>query len=259
MYLQAFLLSMIQSLTEFLPVSSSGHLILLHSILKDHSIINNISFDVALHFGSMLAIVVYFWKDILRLISSLFSKNRNNLVFYIIIGIIPAGFCGYFLDSFIESLRSVYVVLVSLIVGALIFIIVEKFSKTKKDLNNIDIKNSIFIGVMQCLSLIPGISRSGITVSAGMLSGLKRTDAAKFSFFMAIPLIFGAFIKETTDMVSIVNINLFVFGIICSFVLSLLSIFILMKLLEKYSLSIFAYYRIFLALIIFILIQLGKI
>ncbi|MDD4290428.1 MAG: undecaprenyl-diphosphate phosphatase, partial [Patescibacteria group bacterium] len=90
MYLHAFLLSIVQSLTEFLPISSSGHLILLHGILKDSSIINNISFDVALHFGSMLAIIVYFWKDILALILSLFSKNRGGLVFYIIIGIIPA-------------------------------------------------------------------------------------------------------------------------------------------------------------------------
>lgn len=259
MYLQAFLLSIVQSLTEFLPVSSSGHLILLHRILKDSSIINNISFDVALHFGSMLAIVVYFWKDILILISYLFSKNRNNLVFYIIVGIIPAGLCGYFLDSFIESLRSIYIVLTSLIIGALLFILVEKFSKIKKDLNSLNIKNSIFIGIVQCLSFIPGMSRSGVTVSAGMLSGLKRTDAARFSFFMAIPLIFGAFIKETIDLKSIANINLFIFGIICSFILSLLSIFIFMKLLEKYKLSIFAYYRIFLAIIILILIQLGKV
>jgi len=259
MYLQALLLSIVQSLTEFLPVSSSGHLILFHNILGNSSVINNVYFDVALHFGSVLAIIIYFWKDILNLIFNFFSKNRTNLVFYIVIAIIPAALCGYFLDSFIESLRSVYLILIMLITGAFLFIFVEKFSKVEYNLENLNIKNSIFIGIMQCLSFIPGMSRSGITVSAAMISGLNRTDAAKFSFFVAIPLILGAFIKKTSEMNSIVNINLFVFGIFCSFIFSLMSIFIFMRLLKKYKLSIFAYYRIFLAIIILILLQLGKI
>lgn len=260
MYIQAFLLSIVQSLTEFLPVSSSGHLVLLHSILKDSSIINNVYFDVSLHLGSVLAIIFYFWKDIKKLVSDFLSSDRkNNLLIFVIIGIIPAGLVGYFFDSFIESLRSVYIVLISLIFGAILFIFVEKFSSVKKNLDNIRLKDSIFIGIVQCLSFIPGVSRSGITVSSGMITGLNRVDAARFSFFMAIPLILGAFIKKTTDITSIAHIDLFVFGIICSFVLSLLSIFIFIKLLQKYKLYIFAYYRILLAIIIFILLQLGKI
>lgn len=260
MYLQAFLLSIVQSLTEFLPVSSSGHLILLHNILKDPSIINNISFDVSLHLGSVFAVIIYFWRDIKKLILDFFSKDRkNNLLLYVLVGIIPAGICGYFLDSFIENLRSIYIVLVTLVLGAILFIFAEKIAKNKKDLTNINFKNSIFIGIMQCLSLIPGFSRSGVTVSAGMIGGLNRTNAAKFSFFMAIPLIFGAFIKKITDIGSVGNINLVVFGIFCSFVLSLVSIYIFMNLLKRFKLHIFAYYRILLAIIIFILLKLGKI
>lgn len=261
LYVQALILSIVQSLTEFLPVSSSGHLILFHHFLNDSSILNNVSFDVFLHAGSLFAIILYFFKDIKSIIVNLFSKkSKNNLFIYVIVGIIPAAIVGYLFSDFINTLRSNYIVVISLIFGALLFVFAEKFYKNKKDLENINFFDSIFIGTLQCLSLIPGISRSGITISTAMIRGFNRVDSARFSFLMAIPLIFGAFIKQTTDMeISVAQINLYVFGFITSFVFSLFSIFIFIKILKKYKLYVFAYYRIILALMVLMLMNLGKI
>lgn len=261
LYVKALILSIVQSLTEFLPVSSSGHLILFHNFLNDSNILNNVSFDVFLHAGSLLAIILYFFRDIKNIILNLFTKkSKDRLFIYVIIGIIPAGIVGYLFSDFIDTLRSSYIVVISLILGALLFIFVERFYKFKKDLENINFFDSIFIGALQCLSFIPGISRSGITISTGMIRGLSRVDSARFSFLMAIPLIAGAFVKQTTDMeISVIHLNLYVFGFITSFVFSLFSIFIFIKILKKYKLCVFAYYRIILALIVLILMNLGKI
>ena len=253
-YLHAILLSFVQAITEFLPISSSGHLILLHNLLKD-SVLNNISYDVALHFGSILAILIYFWQDIKNIIFDFFSSpKKSNLLFFIFIGIIPAGFIGYFFSDFIDSLRSVYIVVASLIFGAILFLLVEKYTKIKKDLKDINLFDSIFIGLMQVLSFVPGISRSGITISSGMIKGFSRVDAARFSFIMAVPLILGASIKEVEYIQS--DINIFIFGLITSFVFSLFAVFIFINIIKKYRLNVFAYYRLILAFFILIYLYL---
>ena len=256
--LQTILLSLVQAATEFLPVSSSGHLIIFHNLLEA-DILNTLSFDVALHGGSLLAIIIFFYRDIKVAISDLITniKNKtlkNDLILIIAISIIPAGLIGLFFEDIIDDfLRKPIIVAGALIFGSILFILTEKFFKYKKDLSNISITNGIFIGLMQCLAFIPGMSRSGITIVAGMNRGLSRTNAAKFSFLLAVPLLLGAFIKKTADVLtSTAQFNFyFVFGFFMAFIFSLLAIRILMKLLKaKSGLYGFAIYRIILAIVI---------
>jgi undecaprenyl-diphosphatase len=159
-----------------------------------------------------------------------------------------------FFEDFIDSfLRKPVIVAGALIFGSVLFVLTEKFFKQKKEFSGINTANGIFIGIMQCLAFIPGMSRSGITIVAGMNRGLNRTDAAKFSFLLAIPLLLGAFIKKTADVLtSTAQFNFyFVFGFFMAFIFSLLAIKILMKLLKaKSGLYGFAIYRVVLAIII---------
>jgi undecaprenyl-diphosphatase len=259
-YLNTILLSLVQALTEFLPVSSSGHLILFHKLL-DSSILDNLAFDVTLHGGSLLAIIIFFYKDIRKVISSFIINIRNrtlknDLLLIIAISIIPAGLIGFFLEDAISFLRKPIIVAGALIFGSILFILTEKFFKYQKDLSRITISNGVFIGFLQCLAFIPGMSRSGITIIAGMNRGLSRTDAAKFSFLLAIPLLLGAFIKKTANVLtSTAQFNFYlVLGFFITFIFSLLAIKLLMKLLKaKYALYGFAIYRIILALLIIFL------
>lgn len=261
-YLNTILLSLVQALTEFLPVSSSGHLIIFHNLLNSE-LLNSLAFDVALHGGSLLAIIIFFYKDIKVAINNFINNLKNktlksDLILIIAISIIPAGLIGLFFEDFIDSfLRKPIIVAGALIFGAILFILTERFFKKKKELSNLNIANGIFIGVLQCLAFIPGMSRSGITIVAGMNRGLSRTNAAKFSFLLAIPLLFGAFIKKTADVLtSTAQFNFyFVFGFFMAFIFSLVVIKILMKLLKaKSGLYGFAIYRIILAIVIIILV-----
>lgn len=261
MYLKVALFSIIQALTEFLPVSSSGHLVVLHNIFNDE-ITNNIAFDVMLHGGSLFAIIIYFWKDLIGIVKSFFYKlfhDKKSLIkdegSIILVGIIPAGILGYFFNDIVEYIfRKPLSVSIALIFGSLIFILAEKIYKPKKSLKDINFLDAVFVGFMQCLSLIPGISRSGITISSAMIRNVKREDAARFSFLMAIPLIFGAFIKNLFDVFgSGMHFQLLFLAFCLSFVFSILALKILMVLLKKsFGLYIFAFYRIILAIAIII-------
>lgn len=261
-YLHTIILSMAQALTEFLPVSSSGHLIIIHNLIYSN-VLNNLSFDVFLHGGSLIAIIIYFFSDIIKIgknfVVDLKAKNfQHNFLLFIMIAILPAILVGYFLEDFIGELRSPLIVAGALIFGSIIFIVTERFFKVSKDIKNLNFKDSIIIGLMQCLAFIPGISRSGITIVGGMRRGLSRIEAAKFSFLMAMPLLLGAFIKKIID-ISFLDINhlkIYILGFSISFVFSLLAIKILMKLLKnKYGLYSFAVYRIIIAIIILIFLS----
>ncbi len=260
-FLNTILLSLVQAITEFLPVSSSGHLIILHSLLNSE-VINNLGFDVVLHGGSLLAIIIFFHKDIKNIISGFVINYKNktlssDLMSIIAVSIIPAGLIGFFLEDALIIFRKPIVVAGALIIGAFLFIASEKFFQYKKDLSKIKISDGIFIGLSQCLAFIPGVSRSGITIIAGMNRGLTRVDAARFSFLLSIPLLLGAFIKKIIDILkfhSQFNIY-FVWGFLITFLLSLLVIKILMKLLKnKSALYGFAIYRIIIAIIIIVFI-----
>lgn len=257
MFIDILFLSLLQAITEFFPVSSSGHLILFHKFLSSNSLLDNIAFDVVLHGGSLLAIIIFFYKDIKDILKKLFSNIRakslkNDLALIIFVAILPAGLVGYFFEDFINSIRDPRIVVFALIFGAILFLIAEKYFKQKKDFSKINFLDGIFIGILQCLSFIPGMSRSGITIFASMNRGLSKIDSARFSFILAIPLLLGAFVKKITDFSSADNYYILFLGFALTAFFSFFAIKFLMGILSKLGLRVFAYYRIILAIIIII-------
>jgi len=252
--LNAFLLGAVQGVTEFLPISSSGHLVLGEAFLG-LDVANLKSFDVVVHMASLLAIVVYFWKDVLGLINAflgLFIGSRKNeytsLVWFIIIGTIPAVIVGFTLEDYIDSaFRNVAAVGMFMMLIGVLFLLGEMVNKrvSKSKLNH---KNTFIIGLAQACALIPGISRSGSTIVAGLFQGVDRSAAARFSFLLGIPAILGAGlltgIKVFQSGVLDVPFASLMTGFLASFVFGLVSIWGLMKFLKKHTLVVFAVYLI---------------
>jgi undecaprenyl-diphosphatase len=261
--LLAIILGLVQAITEFLPISSSAHLILARAAL-DFDVVDGLTFDVAVHLGTLMAIVVYFWGDLRALargfLTSLSPKGDRNdpasrMAWYVIAACVPAGLVGYFFESDIEFyFRHPGVIVVTLIAGAFLFLWVEKRFSHVGEMHNLTLWQAVAIGAAQTLALIPGVSRSGITICAGMMFGLRRDQAARFSFLMASPLMLGAALKKGLDLLGQPLLPgeltaLFV-GIITSAVAGWLVIRFLLNYLRKHGLYIFAYYRIALALIV---------
>jgi len=256
--LHSIILGTIQGITEFLPISSSAHLVILPYLLKWNY--QGLGFDVALHFGSLIAIILYFNKKWILLIKNSFRKVNTiekKLFWYIIISTIPACITGYFLEKYAENIfRTPFLIGLSLIFFSFVMLISDKYGKKTLNLESLCLKNSLFIGICQAIAILPGVSRSGITISAGLLAGLKRSSAAEFSFLLATPVIFGASIFELKNFfnTNITNINFYLlFGFIFSIISSLTAIKFLLYYLKKYSLSIFVIYRIILGIILIFL------
>ena len=242
-----FLLSLIQGITEFLPISSSSHLIIFskYSNFTDQSL----TIDISLHIGSFLAVTTYFYKDIINLI-----KNRN-LFFKILIASIPILIFGYFLvqTNLIDKLRNIEVIGWTTLLFGIVLYISDKFKLEKEIKNNFTFKAAIIIGLFQILSLIPGVSRSGISISAARFLNFKRFDATKISFLLSIPTlgavsIFGLKNILSSSDFSFTLLNLF--SIIFSFTFSLITINFFIKYIKKFNLNIFVLYRILLGLIL---------
>jgi len=242
-----FLLSLIQGITEFLPISSSSHLIIFskYSNFTDQSL----TIDISLHIGSFLAVTTYFYKDIINLI-----KNRN-LFFKILIASIPILIFGYFLvrTNLIDKLRNIEVIGWTTLFFGIVLYMSDKFKLEKEIKNNFTFKAAIFIGLFQILSLIPGVSRSGISISAARFLNFKRFDATKISFLLSIPTlgavsVFGLKNLLSSSDFSFTLLNLF--SIIFSFIFSLITINFFIKYIKKFNLNIFVLYRIFLGLIL---------
>ena len=249
-FLEILLLSIIQGVFEFLPISSSAHLILFSNIYKLNN--QSILIDISLHLGSLLAILFYFKKEIFDF------KNNKNLFYKIAIGSIPIIILGYILYSLniIHHLRNIKVIAwTTLFFGILIYISDKNkvFKKVESDLN---IKSILIIGFFQMTALIPGVSRSGITITAGRILGFNRTDSAKISFYLSIPALAGASLLSVKDIFQ-QNIEfsfLVLIGIILSFTFSFLTIKFFMKFIRNFSLKVFVLYRIILSLVLFYII-----
>ena len=260
-YIISIILGIVQSLTEFLPISSSGHLVIFHELIK-FEFLNNLTFDVILHGGTLLAVIVYFWSDLLNLLKgfllSLIGKNRSQdfyqrFAWIIIIGTIPSVIVGYFFSDLIEQIfRSVVWVIIMLIVGGILFIFFEKFSRKDRDLRSLTLGDGLIIGLAQVLAFIPGMSRSGITIVAGLFRHFKRAEAARFSFLLSVPIIFGANIRKISQInladFSDVFIFVSILGAVTSALIGYFVIRFLLKFLEKHSLTYFAIYRFILAI-----------
>lgn len=254
--LEGIVLGLVQGVTEFLPVSSSGHLAILSRLFGIQE--GNLFYSVMLHFSTLLAVIIYFRKDIIQLFFSFFSlikkiAERKNIKFdfyermvlLIIAGTIPTVIIGLaFSDLFKFLYTDLKFVGYALILTGTLLLLSEKIGKRNLDLSNISFPKAMLIGIFQGLAIAPGISRSGSTIVGALFVGLNREEAARFSFLLSIPAIFGATLLETfsinTASVSI-DANLFI-GMLAAFIAGILSIGILMNLIKKGKLFYFSIY-----------------
>ncbi len=257
---QAFILGMVQGLGEFLPISSSAHLILAPWLFKWTD--PGLAFDVALHWGTLLAVVAYFYKEIWKIflgfMRSLTKKGRDikndiyqRLAWLLILASIPGAIIGKLLEQQAEtSFRSPILIAGTLAVVGVILWLSDLYGRKQKDIEHIKWLNALIIGFSQALAIIPGVSRSGATITAGLLQGFKREDAAKFSFLMSIPIILGAGIFKLPEIANIQNTGALAVGFISSAVFGFLAIKFMLQYLAHRTYAIFAWYRFALALII---------
>ncbi len=245
--IEILILSLVQGVTEFLPVSSSSHLILFSSLSNFTE--KSLSIDVSLHIGSFIAVISYFYKDLIDFI------DNKKLFFKIIVSSVPVILVGYILVQYglIEKLRNIKVIgWMTLIFGILLYIS-DKFKLDKRINSDFDYKSALLIGVFQILSLIPGVSRSGITITAARLLNFDRFDSAKISFLLSIPTLGAVSIFGLKNIIVSENLEFSILNLICialSFVFSLITIKYFLKYIKNFSLNLFVVYRIILAILI---------
>jgi len=248
--IEIFLLSLIQGITEFIPVSSSSHLILFSNYTNFEE--QSLLVDVSLHIGSFLAVLCYFYKDILD-----FVKNKI-LFLKILISSIPVMLIGFFLveTNLIENLRNIKVIAWTTLIFGIILYFSDKCDLSKNIESNFSFKSAIFIGTFQILSLIPGVSRSGITLTAARILNFNRFDSAKISFLLSLPTLGAVSIFGLNNTLSSSNINFSLINILCiflSFLFSILSIKYFLHFVKKFSLNIFVIYRVLLGVVLLFL------
>ncbi|WP_329955832.1 undecaprenyl-diphosphate phosphatase [Calidifontibacillus erzurumensis] len=272
MILKAIILGMVEGLTEFAPVSSTGHMIIVDDMwLKSKEFLQEYvanTFKVVIQLGSILAVVVVFKERFLNLLSfgklgnqTISQQNRLKLS-QVIVGLIPAGILGVLFEDYIdENLFRAETVLIGLVLGALLMILADYFgvrnAKNPKTItvDQITYKQAFLVGLFQCLSLWPGFSRSGSTISGGVLLGLSHRAAADFTFIMAVPIMFGASflsLLKNWQYFSMDAMPFFIAGFISAFIFALITIRFFLKLINKIKLVPFAIYRIVLAIAIYV-------
>ena len=248
-YIETSILAFIQGFTEFVPISSSAHLIIISKISNFN--VSSLQLDISLHLGSLLAIIFYFRKDLINI-----TKNKS-LFLLIVLGSIPLIIVGYFFYSsgLIENLRNLKVIAwTTLIFGILLFIADRSTIKNKIN-DNLNLKNILLIGIFQMLAIIPGVSRSGIIITASRFLNFDRVDSSKISFYLSIPALAGASVLSMKDIINTnVDMNfLFIFAVLLSFIVSYLTIKYFLIYVRNFNLNLFVYYRTFLALILFVI------
>ena len=251
-------LGFVQGITEFLPISSSGHLVLTHAVLgvEDSS---SLAFDAVLQLATACAVIVYFFSEIFVLVQTLLRKlgrlpvNEKDLKILkaIAVGTIPAVILGLLLESYMETVfRNPIIVAIVLLAGSGFFMYAEYVYQNNFHTGEIDTKTGFKIGLFQVLSLIPGFSRSGATIAGGMILGLSRAEATRFSFLLALPIIIGSGGKKLLEMISTggdVAWGALTFGALTAFGIGLLAIHFMVTFLKKHSLWPFIWYRVTLA------------
>jgi len=251
----ALVLGALQGLTEVLPISSSAHLILVPKLLG--WVESGLTFDVALHLGTLIALSLYFWRDIFDMtynfIGSISGKGiqtaGNRLPWYIIIGTIPAAIVGKTLEEPIEQLfrQSPLLICSFLIAFGLLLAFADTTGAKRWKIDRITLKAAVLIGLAQCLALIPGVSRSGITITAALLIGFNRETAARFSFLLSLPIVFGAALLKVGSLlktgIPAGEVTPLLIGVVSSAVFGYLSVAFLLKLVQRSSLYPFVWYR----------------
>jgi undecaprenyl-diphosphatase len=271
-FLQAILLGVVQGLTEFLPVSSSGHLLLGQYFLGLDQDRFGLPFDVALHLGTLVAVVTYFWRDLLRMagafVRSLSPGGRDladpdqRLAYLILASTIPAALIGFFLEGFFEeTVRSPWVVVFNLVLVGVLFIVGEAVGSKTRRADKLRFVEAVGIGLAQAAALVPGVSRSGATITLGLFLGLRREEAARFSFLMSVPIIAGAGSLQLAEVAAEgmdrSQAAMFVAGFVSSAVVGYLAIRFFLRFVVHHSLRAFSYYRFGLAAVVAVLLLLG--
>ncbi|EHL74915.1 undecaprenyl-diphosphate phosphatase [Bacillus smithii] len=251
--IKAIVLGCVEGLTEFLPISSTGHLILVGHFLSFTGDKAK-TFEIVIQLGSILAVVVLYFKRFLSLFN--FKKRSGLNLLHIIIGMIPASVLGFLFHDVIKNvLFSPFTVGIGLFLGAFLMIYAEKKSKTEstQDLDHLSYKQAFIIGLYQCLSLWPGFSRAGSTISGGLLAGANHKTAAEYSFLLAVPMMVAASgldLLKSYQYLSIHDLNYFATGFITAFIVAMLAIVFFLKILSKVKLIPFAIYRIIIGIIV---------
>lgn len=258
---QSIILGIVQGLTELLPISSSAHLFLIPWFFNWQI---PESFDVALHFGTLLAIGIFFFRDWINLIiggyKTVVKKEKSTegrLFWYIVIATIPGGIIGFILDKYAESiLTRPLIIAIALMVMGIILYLVDKKAKSDTDYENLNFKQTFIVGLSQALAFIPGVSRSGITMTTGRAMGIKREAAARYSFMLSAPIVLAATVFKLKDFIeyffiaNTTGIIAFVLGVLTSFIVGIFVIKFLLEYLRKGSFKTFAIYRIILGLLV---------
>ena len=256
---QGIIIGIVQGLTEFLPVSSSAHLVFVQNLLGVEA---DLAFDTFLHLGTLIAVLWFFRYDIIKMISAwilsiqdiiqgrfkegFYSDPYKRLAWYVILGTIPVGIVGVLFEDSVDALFSgaLYVPAFFLFVTGTILYLSQRMASGNVNMNNITKKEALWMGLGQACAILPGLSRSGTTIAAGLTIGLDKEFAAKFSFILAIPAILGAFILQAKDIGSALDVNFLpvILGFIASVIAGYLAIKWMLDLIKNRSLDIFAYY-----------------
>lgn len=253
--IEAIILGVVQGLTELLPVSSSAHLYLLSEFFFKWTISD--SFDIALHFGTLLAICIFFFKDWINLIKGGFNKvfkkedsTEGRIFWYIVAATIPAGIIGIVFEHYLEGyLKQPLIVATALIVMGILLYVVDKKSKSEVSYENMTFKQAFLIGISQVLAFIPGVSRSGATITVGRALRVDRESVAKYTFLLSTPIVFAATVLKIFDFQFSVA---FFAGVLTSFLVGLVVIKFLMEFIKKRSFKVFAIYRVLLGIVVYI-------
>ncbi len=255
--IQALILGVIQGVTEFIPVSSAAHLIIAEKLLQFG--ISGLAFDVMLHFGTLLALLVYFRRDLWEFARSITKGGRSWwLLWYVLVATVPAAVIGFFAYDLVAVVfRSLWIVVVMLVLVALVMFIADR-QRGSRELSSVKLKDAVIIGFAQALALIPGTSRSGSTIVAGSLLGFNNAEAARFSFYMAIPILLGANLRVLGEPgvaeSALSQWHVYAAGLAVAFVSGYAVIAFLLRYLSTHKLILFAWYRIVLALILIVIL-----
>lgn len=259
------IMGIVEGLTEFAPVSSTGHMILVGHLLEFGGTITASTFEVVIQLGSILAVVFLFWKRILSILGfytlSEAEQQGKLRISHIAVGIIPFFIGGIlFYDTIKHVLFSAQTVVITLIAGAILMMVAEVFKSPvpkAETLDQISYRQAFIVGLFQCLALAPGFSRAGASLSGGLLAGMSHKTAAEFTFIMAVPIMFAASGKdllESWSYLSVQDLPLFISGFVTAFLVALIAIKFFLKLIERVKLIPFAIYRLCLALVFWIFI-----
>ena len=264
--IHAGILGIVQGLTEFLPISSSAHLILIPILLGWHDpFIDSAAFDVMLHLGTLVALLAYFWRDLIGLLGAWLASIRERrigadpqrrLAWLLVVSVVPAAILGAALESFFDEAFREHWQLIALFVlaGAALLWLAERQGRQARDLDGMTFRDAITIGVAQAIALFPGISRSGVTIATGLFLGLTRESAARFSFLMAVPVIAGAGIWKSRTLIGGglggAEVGQLVVGVVMATIFGFIAIAVLLRFLRTNPTTIFVLYRVLFAAVI---------